>query len=1003
MRLTACLAAAVALTTLSVIQQSNGACDVRPKPGVKPKKYPDMLKVYENGYKLTAEINVEGEKSTLFFHEYYSFDFKQGLLELTYRGITTNILYLHHTEEIFVFDNRSCVTFPITSPPKLISPLLLRWSSLFTGNNTIFGPSVLFLSPALNPAVRMTFQGSDEEVRGIQTIKWATCLKNSDDPYEVYFVDKKWNYGYGTGKTIPLRVRHGKVVTDIMRMQPYVRDPEQKLKIPMFVGCQRLARGFPKPPNFDNIPMEFHSELAFSNPTVNGQYSYTSHLDIIRDPVNNIFSHIFAPWNTGSGKLDQQLSALPETQTIFDVTNGIQYLKVPHYFGYEPFGRGKCYVSSRKDFRPVVQLPDNTTLSLLDTIAPSYETLKNANYLGIHVVRNAPVHVYEIVTTNVPVSGAVFSHAVITYCYLVEWIYPTFTSQRNLPIRVSMRAYSTNKNLKIPYFWFTANIHDISTAMEELNDKMNVMDCYDENEASYTWFQMGFPYTDMYEEFLRYSPQIKSKFLATFLRTTSLSPMRVPRVLVDITENMIYVTSLILERPLLETDYDRKKNFDLKDHQLKFGVVTLDECLKICSSADYPDCKAVAYCGASCYTSSLSSGGVDAGIVKSTDCTTYIKNDLSKKRKLPLTRDAIRKVETAVKESKFTFTVEDSTTFVVATLVAESTDDSLGSLSMTFRGDDRFGTPHSHRRDGEELDGFKTYSLKSRLLADVDGAVDLGSYPLNDCADICRDRPDCQFFSSCLVDSQCVISTIPARTSQWIETKLQCSTFAKSVKDNFELFSGISLDVGARKAVMTINDEECARLCMVETGFDCKSFDYCGQAKDMHTVCRLHDTHLREFGEPSKMNKKSLESCMHYSKKYLYDFKKSASNKTKASARTVIGQVTAEECAKQCRDATFLCENFDHCTGPQNLGRGDCMLYEKVDGAGPFQTVFSPICSSYSYRGDADLRSFSNQAALHSNATAGGLAFFLLLLGVGIGVSALLAYGYYKNRRLNRV
>uniref|UniRef100_A0A4D5RZ84 Putative secreted protein n=1 Tax=Ixodes scapularis TaxID=6945 RepID=A0A4D5RZ84_IXOSC len=531
MRLTVCMAAAVALTTLSVIEQSNGACDVKPKPGVKPKKYPDMLKVYPNGYKLTAEINIEGEKSTLFFHEYYSFDFKRGLLELTYQGISTNILYLHQTEEIFLFDNTSCVTLPITSPPKLISPLLLRWSSLFTGNNTIFGPSVLFLSPVLNPTIKMTFQGSDEEVRGIQTLKWATCLKSSDDPYEVYFVDKKWNYGYGTAKTIPLRVRMGKVVTDIMRMQPYVTDPEQKLKIPMFVGCQRLARGLPRPPNFDNIPMEFHSELAFSNPTVNGQYSYTSHLDIIRDPVNNIFSHIFAPWNTGSGKLDQQLSALPETQTIFDVTNGIQYLKVPNHSGYEPFGRGKCYVSSRKDFRPVVQLPDNTTLSLLDTIAPSYETLNKANYLGIHVVRNAPVHVYEIVTSNVPVSGAVFSHAVITYCYLVEWVYPTFTTQRNLPIRVSMRAYSTNKSLRTPYFWFTANIHDISTAMEELNDKMNVMDCYDENEASYTWFQMGFPYANMYEDFLRYSPQIKSKFLTTFLRTTSLSPMRVPRVL----------------------------------------------------------------------------------------------------------------------------------------------------------------------------------------------------------------------------------------------------------------------------------------------------------------------------------------------------------------------------------------------------------------------------------------------------------------------------------------
>lgn len=42
-------------------------------------------------------------------------------------------------------------------------------------------------------------------------------------------------------------------------------------------------------------------------------------------------------------------------------------------------------------------------------------------------------------------------------------------------------------------------------------------------------------------------------------------------------------------------------------------------------------------------------------------------------------------------------------------------------------------------------------------------------------------------------------------------------------------------------------------------------------------------------------------------------------------------------------------------------------------------------------------------AALHSNATAGGLAFFMVLLGTALGAVALFAYGYYQARKANRV
>ncbi|CAN7984276.1 unnamed protein product [Ixodes hexagonus] len=1011
MRISSCITAAMALTILTGVEQSNGACDVTPKPGVQPLAYPNVEIYYPKGFKLTAEINNENMKATMFLNEYYSFDTKRGLLEITSGGVLTNVYYSHATEEIFVYNNTACNTLPITSPPNAISPLLLRWWSEIWGKITILGPSTLFLAPSFVSTIKMTYQGTDD-VRGIHAKKWATCFNGTDEPYEIDLVDYMWDFGYGTKRHVPLRVRHGKVTIDIMQMQAYINDPERKLKIPMDIGCTRLYKNTPKPPNFDNIPMEFHSEIAFTNPSINGDYHYMSHLDIIKDPINNYFSYSFSPWNTATGKLDKTLAALPEHQVIFDATNGkylkqTSYLKLPFANTYAPFGRGKCYVSSRVNSRPVIQLPDNSSINVLDTIAPNYDFLQNASYLGIHVIRGAPVHVYEIKTSSVPVGGADLSHVIITYCFLVDLSYPSYINQRNLPVRVSMQAFSNNKSFRSsPYFYFYANIHDISTAMEELNDKMSVMDCYTENDASYTWIQMGFPVVDLHEGFPRYSPQIKSKFMATFLQITSLSPLRVPRVLVDMSNNMVYITSLILERPLIETDFDQKKNFDLKDHELSFAVVTLEECFKICLSADYRECRAVAYCVASCYTSSTNPSNLDDALVKTTNCTAYIKNGLNKRRTLPLTRDALRKVKTAVDESKFKFIVEDSYGDHLVTLIAESFDDSMGSLSRTFRGEDRFGTPHSQRRDGYEIEGFETFAHNRRLAPSADGAVDLGSYSLTDCADICRDRPDCQFFSSCLVDSQCIIGTTPGWTGKSAEVKVQCAIFAKSVKNNFELFDGISLDATSRKNVTAIGVDDCARLCTSEKGFDCKSFDFCGLAKDQNTICRLRDTHIREFGEPSRIKKQqqNFDRCMHYSKKYLYDFKKNASTRVKADGRTVIRQVTPEECAKECRDATFLCENFDHCTGPKNLGRGDCTLYESVDGSGPFQIIFSPICSSYSYRGDVDLRSFSNPAAaLHSNGTAGGLAFFMILLGVGLGALAFFAYGYYKNYRLNRV
>lgn len=88
---------------------------------------------------------------------------------------------------------------------------------------------------------------------------------------------------------------------------------------------------------------------------------------------------------------------------------------------------------------------------------------------------------------------------------------------------------------------------------------------------------------------------------------------------------------------------------------------------------------------------------------------------------------------------------------------------------------------------------------------------------------------------------------------------------AEAYKDSFNVFEGMSLDMKARKFVNVPEDTDCARLCLSETEFDCKSFDYCSMTRDPNTVCRLHATHLREHGDPAKLDAKNAEKCFHYS------------------------------------------------------------------------------------------------------------------------------------------
>ncbi|XP_077498250.1 uncharacterized protein LOC144108894 [Amblyomma americanum] len=990
MKGTSAVTAALAVSILVLLPAAiHAQCNAKPAKEVAPKAIPNILNAYKAGWKLTAEINDEKEKSTFYLIEYYDPATKEGFLKFQEKdGEDLNLYYISTTREIFLYTGRECKVASLQSPPKPVDALIHEWSS-WRGNTTILGPSALFVKAWMSQSKELYYQGNSDPIRGISSLQWAACYPGDTEPTRVWFADVEASPGYGTLKSLPLRIKAAPQTIDIMMMQPYPYDVDEVFKIPMGKGCQRLTKDVPAPPNFSNLDLEFHVEMAFTNPTELGKDHYLSHLEIIRDQKDSLISVIGADWQSAERVIH---SPIVNMQRIYDYGNG-------HVYSYvDSSGMVGCKIEAVKDVIPNIQLPDKSEINMLDTILPTYKALENASYLGIHQVRGMPTHTFELVTGPMPVRSGHLTHAVITYNFLVkDEIYDTSVNQRNLPVRVSMYAYAFG-NDKQPYFYFFGNIHDITTDLRDLNVKMNVKNCYfEEDDSKFTWVQLGFPATEKILLLAANRGNIKRRFLAELQRATRLSPLRVPDILVDFTENMVYVTALILEHPAIPADYKEVPNKKIKEPEWSEGVITYEECLKTCSSKHYKECRAVSHCGSFCATTSKDISAPDV-LENSVECNTYAKTEDSKSRNVVLTRDAIDDLEEAIERNEFKFVVEHlDTRMTIATLVAETIEFSTGGLR------DMFGEKNSDRRHEHQLGGsvpkdFSNTAVGSSLKPSDSYAMHVGSFPLEDCADICRDREDCFAFSSCLVSKQCIIST----ESRWpraadMELKSDCTVFSKTYQSSFEELPGICYSIGARKYVNVSMSSECAAMCLREKEFVCKAFDFCMLSRKGKPACRLQDKHILEVADPADLDRSNAEGCSHYTRKHINDYRKTRMTRLLGNAHTVIKKVSEAECARQCWEASFPCQQFDHCTGTQDLGKGDCLLFDAE--AGPHGVVTSPICSSYEYTGNYDRPIARAAEALHSNAKATGLSFFMIFLGVGLGVLALFAYGFYKTRR----
>ncbi|KAL3186082.1 hypothetical protein MRX96_028210 [Rhipicephalus microplus] len=470
------------------------------------------------------------------------------------------------------------------------------------------------------------------------------------------------------------------------------------------------------------------------------------------------------------------------------------------------------------------------------------------------------------------------------------------------------------------------------------------------------------------------SANIKRAFLEELQNVTRLSPLKTPDVLIDFMDNMAYVTVLILEHPAISGDYVEIPKMKIMEPESTEGAITRDNCLKACSFKDYKDCSAVSYCSSVCATTTKASVNSSGVLVNSGDCSTYVKTERSKRRNVVLTRDAISYLADALRKSEFKIVVKHlNTVIVVGTLVAETIEYSTGGLRNMI-GESNPDLRHLHQRNSFNApEGLKENLVVTALKTDkpYDGYV--GSFELQDCADVCRDREDCFTFSSCLVGKQCVIAT-EARKPEFEETEFQadCTMYTKSYEMNSEELPDICYSSAATKYVGTSLASEWAASCM-------------------------NDRSMLQVDNANDLDRSSAEKCSHFTRKHISDYCKERRVRLLGTPRTTIKKVSEAECARQCREATFRYERFDHCSGKNELGKSDCLLFDGDKGTDG--TVMSPICNSYTYTGQYNDLVARAPQAFHSNAKAVGLFFFVVFLDVGIALAALFTYGIYKTRR----
>ncbi|KAH7974399.1 hypothetical protein HPB49_015032 [Dermacentor silvarum] len=238
------VAALLVLAVLVILPTCQADCDAKPKKKVKPKPFPNLMKNYRGGWKLTAEISDTSENTTFYLIEYYDTKAQEGFLRFKQDGgDDINLYYIARTRELFVYRKRTCQVVDVQNPPEPVKALMFEWSTK-RQNFTILGPSALFAMAWASRGKGLYYQGPAEPIRGIKSQQWALCYPEDSEPTRLWFADDNWDMGYGTMRSLPLRITSGSQTVDVMMVQPYYDDEDNVLQASAFLTADVKRENF---------------------------------------------------------------------------------------------------------------------------------------------------------------------------------------------------------------------------------------------------------------------------------------------------------------------------------------------------------------------------------------------------------------------------------------------------------------------------------------------------------------------------------------------------------------------------------------------------------------------------------------------------------------------------------------------------------------------------------------------------------------------------------------
>ncbi|KAI1304979.1 hypothetical protein HDE_01728 [Halotydeus destructor] len=834
-----------------------------------------------------------------------------------------------------------------------------------------------------------------EVVRGITCDKWSIAL--SKDDFEgfvtLYFANPNWKKFENINITIPVTMliegkktknkvaRRVEIKIDYNIFEPYPESWRQVIPI-QGVGCKKVKN----PPGFvfpgqqpDGASRSFHASLEIIRAT--NVYSY----EFFQDLDSNVARFEYVTAVKKKIKLIQDL----ERAVLFDIDSDGK-CDVSHLDSMIAYSEAEAYSMQRLAQRILQYVGDFYYLGAADE--------RGVLCVIWEQVYDDPAAISQLTKEFDGLLPKTLNKLVLSYYFHDQ---QSESSPKYILMAVKARGYKSRprKNMRPKYYteefsmdFEFFNLHNLYEE-ETFNDVFGVSECYIDPELKKS-FEL-YVETDVDDKLSKTLNQLMQESLFSFAKVAQIGALRIPKVDVDYNSKGFVLTVQVVEKLPASLSFhqvtsDGSARLTVADKKVE--ATDIDDCAQ--KAIDDDKAKIFLYCAGDCYVSSRLPTDKAAIVDNAKLCDLFYKDsplgdtvDLSIENDLQAVEEALREAVKAKKLRIGGYIVKD---MAVATPAA----------SQTNQGKDFRLSIGQHR-------------IRNTSETSVTGDSDFID-SVADCYQLCRDEDSisCSSFSlchnqetdamECVMSSLALTSETSAKTlADTTESDDSCSIYVRDYLQIFDKYLGqVSLLTTDDKAITSSekSTEICASKCTHHDDFDCQSFQYCPDTKQ----CSMRSDHfLQAVAVENFQNKVSNTSrdvmCDYYTLKHIQNFFESGTDLVdeKYALMSKI-YTTVEACAATCANEPS-CKSFGFC--PRTADESPKCTLTTASALDPdIDTTSQPLCRNYEKKYDNKMRAIENAADSTSGLSGSGLfwLFFLLfLLGVSMGASGYVAWGYF--------